>query len=167
MIWCCQDWEHCNQRRNFAFEKCKTLYMYQPNQPTSHPASQPTNQSVSQFVRLFIYFFIWRCTRDIFLEREVGLWLERWFMVRWVVRSLLLGGPIELFLFPASVQRLVYKGRSMYYPACGMMHIKEPLLLIGKSSLCGGSVFPLSLSEWYIRLTSYNRKQNVLSASLN
>ena len=27
----------------------------------------------------------------------------------------------------------------------GEMHIKEPLLLIGKSSLCGGSGFPLSL----------------------
>ena len=30
----------------------------------------------------------------------------------------------------------------------GMVHIKEPLLLIGKSSSCGGSKFPLSLSEW-------------------
>ena len=30
----------------------------------------------------------------------------------------------------------------------GMMHIKEPLLLIGISSPCGGSGFPLSLSEW-------------------
>ena len=29
-----------------------------------------------------------------------------------------------------------------------MMHIKEPLLLIGMSSLCGGSGFPLLLSEW-------------------
>ena len=29
-----------------------------------------------------------------------------------------------------------------------MMHIKEPLLLIEKSSLCGSSGFPLSLSEW-------------------
>ena len=37
------------------------------------------------------------------------------------------------------------KGRGMYYPVCGMMHIKESLLLIGKSSLCGGSGFPLSL----------------------
>ena len=57
----------------------------------------------------------------------------------------------------------------MYYPVCGMMHIKEPLLLIGKSSLCGGSGFPLSLSEWSftICLTPYNRKKNVLSASLN
>ena len=57
----------------------------------------------------------------------------------------------------------------MCYPVCGMMHIKEPLLLIGKSSLCGGSGFLLSLSEWSftICLTPYNRKQNVLSASLN
>ena len=30
----------------------------------------------------------------------------------------------------------------------GMVHIKEPLLLIGKSSPCGGSRFPLPLSEW-------------------
>ena len=57
----------------------------------------------------------------------------------------------------------------MSYPVCGMMHIKEPLLLIGKSSLCGGSGFPLSLSQWAftICLTPYNRKQNMLSASLN
>ena len=30
----------------------------------------------------------------------------------------------------------------------GMVHIKEPLLLIIKSSPCGGSGFPHSLSEW-------------------
>ena len=40
------------------------------------------------------------------------------------------------------------KGRGMCYPVCGMVHMKEPLLLMGKSSPCGGSVFPLSLSEW-------------------
>ena len=41
------------------------------------------------------------------------------------------------------------KGYGLCYPVCGMMHIKEPLLLIGKSSPCsGGSGFPLSLSEW-------------------
>ena len=57
----------------------------------------------------------------------------------------------------------------MCYPICGMMHIKEPLLLIGTGSQCGGSGFPLTLSEWSftISLTPYNRKQNVLSASLN
>ena len=30
----------------------------------------------------------------------------------------------------------------------GMVHIKESLLLIGKSSPCGGSGFPLSLFEY-------------------
>ena len=53
----------------------------------------------------------------------------------------------------------------MCYPVYGMVHIKEPLLLIGKSSLCGGSGFPFSLSECSLTicLTPYN----VLSASLN
>ena len=52
------------------------------------------------------------------------------------------------------------KRRGMCYPVCGMVHIKEPLLLIGKSSLCGGSGFPFSLSEWSLTicLTPYNRK---------
>ena len=40
------------------------------------------------------------------------------------------------------------------------MHIKEPLLLIGKSSSCDGSGFPPSLS-----LTPYNRVYNVLRVS--
>ena len=63
------------------------------------------------------------------------------------------GGPIELFLNPASV-------RGMCYPVCGMVHIKEPLLLIEKSSLCGGCGFPFSLSEWSLTicLMPYNRK---------
>ena len=38
------------------------------------------------------------------------------------------------------------KGCGMCYPVCGMVHIKGPLLLIGKSSPCGGRGFPLSLS---------------------
>ena len=33
------------------------------------------------------------------------------------------------------------KGRGISYPVCVMTHKKEPLLLIGKSSLCGGSGF--------------------------
>ena len=51
----------------------------------------------------------------------------------------------------------------MYYP------VLEPLLLIGKSSLCGSSAFPLLLSEWSftICLTSYNCTLYVLSGSLN
>ena len=52
------------------------------------------------------------------------------------------------------------KGRGMCYPVCGMVHIKEPLLLIDKSSLCGDSGFPFSLSEWSLTicLTPFNRR---------
>ena len=76
-------------------------------------------------------------------ERDVAPWQEHSLTVRWVVGYILHGGPIELFLVPANALRLGNKGRGMYYPVCGMMHIKEPLLLIGKSSPCGGSGFPL------------------------
>ena len=52
------------------------------------------------------------------------------------------------------------KGCGMCYPVCGMVHIKEPLLLIVKSSLCDGSGFPFSLSEWSLTicLKPYYRK---------
>ena len=48
----------------------------------------------------------------------------------------------------------------MYCPVCRMVHIKEPMLLINKSSLCGGSGFPFSLSEWSLTicLMPYNRR---------
>ena len=61
------------------------------------------------------------------------------------------------------------KGCCMCYPVCGMVYIKDPLLLIGKSCPCSGGIgFPLSLSEWSFTIcpTPYNRI-NVLSASLN
>ena len=44
-------------------------------------------------------------------------------------------------------------GSGMCYLVCGMVHIKEPLLLIGKSSLCGGSGFRFSLSEWSLTMS--------------
>ena len=65
--------------------------------------------------------------------------VERSLMVRWVVGS-------SYFSFQPVPHDWCKKGRGMCYYVCGMMHIKEPLLLIGKSSLCGGSRFPLSLS---------------------
>ena len=56
--------------------------------------------------------------------------------------------PLSYFLFQPVLHDWCNKGRGMCYLVCGMMHIKEPLLLIGKSSPCGGKGFPLSLSEW-------------------
>ena len=75
--------------------------------------------------------------------------VERSLMVRWVVGSILHGvDPLSYFSLQPVFHDWCNKGRGMCYPICGMVHIKEPLLLIGKSSLCGGSGFPLSLSEW-------------------
>ena len=52
--------------------------------------------------------------------------------------------PLSYYSFQPVLHDWCNKGCGMYYPVCVMMHIKEPLLLIGKSSLCGGSGFPLS-----------------------
>ena len=82
-------------------------------------------------------------------------------MVRWVVGSILHGVDLlSYFSFQSALQDWCDEGRGMCYPVCGMVHIKEPLLLIGKSSLCDGSGFPLSLSEWFFTIcpTPYNRK---------
>ena len=77
--------------------------------------------------------------------RDVAPWEERSVMVRWVVGSILHGAdPLSYFSFRPVLHDGCNKGRGVCYPVCGMMHIKEPLLLIGKSSPCGGSGFPLS-----------------------
>ena len=89
-------------------------------------------------------------------------------MVRWVAGSILHGGerdvapwcdgssdrsfmgwdPLSYFSFQPVLHDWCNKGRGMCYPVCGMVHIKD--LLIEKSSPCGGSGFPLSLSEWVL-----------------
>ena len=53
---------------------------------------------------------------------------------------------LSYFSFQPVLHDWYNKGRGMCYPVCGMMHIKEPLLVNGKSSLCVSSTFPLSLS---------------------
>ena len=80
---------------------------------------------------------------------------------------------IELFLVPAVLHNWCNKGCGMCYPVCGMVHIKEPLLLIRKSSLCSGSTgFPLLLCQYLNGPLPYVRRhitinKNVLSESLN
>ena len=46
------------------------------------------------------------------------------------------------FPFQPVVHNWFIKGRGMYCSVYGKVHIKDPLLLIEKSSLCGGSGFP-------------------------
>ena len=59
--------------------------------------------------------------------------VERSLMVRWVVGSILHGvDPLIYFSFQPVLHDWCNKGRGMCYPVCGMVHIKEPLLLIDK-----------------------------------
>ena len=51
--------------------------------------------------------------------------------------------PLSYFLFQPVLHDWFNKGCGMCHIVCGMMHIKEPLLLMGKSSPCGGTGFPL------------------------
>ena len=52
-------------------------------------------------------------------------------MVRWVVGSILHGvDPLSYFPFQPVLHDWCNKGHGMCYPVFGMMHIKEPLLLI-------------------------------------
>ena len=64
------------------------------------------------------------------------------------------------FSFPPVLHDWCNKGHGMCYPVSRMVHIKEPWLLIGKSSPCGGSGFLISLSEWSFTISPmpYNRK---------
>ena len=74
--------------------------------------------------------------------------VERSLMVRWVVGSILHGvDPLSYFSFQPVLHDWCNKGRGMCYPLSGMVDIKEPLLLIDKTCLCGGRGFPFSLSE--------------------
>ena len=76
--------------------------------------------------------------------------------------------PLSYFLFQPVLHDWCKIVCGICYPH--MVHIKEPLLLIGKSSSCSGaSGFPLLLSEQSFTIcpTPYNHKYNVLSASLN
>ena len=113
-----------------------------------------TDKGVSEWV---IYIYISVPIGGAGRSSEV----ERSLMVRWIVGSILHGvDPLSYFSFQPVLHDWCNKGRGMCYPVCGMVHIKEPLLLIDKSSLCGGSGFPFSLSEWSLTicLTPYNRR---------
>ena len=59
--------------------------------------------------------------------------VERPLVMRWVDGSMPHGEPIARFLVPDSAPRF-----GMCYPVSEMVHIKEPFLLIGKSSLRSG-----------------------------
>ena len=68
--------------------------------------------------------------------------------------------PLSYLSFQPMLHDWCNKGRGVCYPVCGMMHIKDRLLLIEKCSLCSGYIgFPLLLSEWSFTIypTPYDR----------
>ena len=74
------------------------------------------------------------------------------------------------FPFQPVIHNWSIKECGMCCPVCGKVHIKDPLWLIGKSSLCGDSGFPL---QKYVTMTiclmfsSWYENQWALEASLN
>ena len=83
--------------------------------------------------------------------------------------SVLFNDALNTFSYGYMASDLVQQ-RPWYVLFCqwGDAYKKGSLLLIGKRRSCGGSGFPLLLSEWSftICLMPYNLKYNVLSASL-
>ena len=78
---------------------------------------------------------------------------------------------LQFGLFP--FQPVVYDWsiKGMCYPVCGKVHIKDPLLVIGKRSLCGDSGFPLkkfvTMTIWLTSNSGWYENQSALEASLN
>ena len=54
--------------------------------------------------------------------------------------------PWSYFSFQPVLHDWCNNGRVMCYPACGMVHIKEPLLFEKSSPCSGGHAFPLTAS---------------------
>ena len=74
----------------------------------------------------------------------------------------------RIVLTTAFVKQLWKKCCGMCYSACGMVHIKDTLLLIRKSNQSSGSSgFPLSLPEWSFTIYLMQRTVNVLRVLLN
>ena len=71
------------------------------------------------------------CKRDPPLSSSE---IERPLMVPWVVKSIPHGGPIGYVSSQPVLHNLCNKRRGMCYPVCGMVHIKESLILIRRSS---------------------------------
>ena len=72
-------------------------------------------------------------------------------MVRWVVGSILHGvDPLSYFSLQPVLHDWCNKGRGMCYPVCGMVHIKEPLLLIVRMTHTTAFVTPV-MEHWLER----------------
>ena len=93
--------------------------------------------------------------------------VERTFVVRWLVGSIPHTEPTEISR-SSHCSTTAITGSGMCYSVYVMVHIKDILLLLGKSCpCCGGSGFPLSLSLTYYVRRYITVKYIMLNESLN
>ena len=109
---------------------------------------------IDVIMNIMLPIVFWNMTISVVLVS----WCSQWFITKdalawWELMKHSVPNPLSYFSFQPVLHDWCNKGRGMCYPLCGMMHIKEPLLLIDKSSLCGGSGFPFSLSEWSLTMS--------------
>ena len=108
--------------------------------------SSTTNRRIATDVGIYLIYTIYGKVYTLRLrERDVAHSIACPPLKRSVVGSILLSGPscsLGYFPFQPVVHNWFIKGRGMYCSVYGKVHIKDPLLLIEKSSLCGGSGFP-------------------------
>ena len=98
------------------------------------------------FFIVVLYFWFW-----ILVLLDLGFFWVVFFrgksVCSWCDRSSdrpFMVDTLSYFSFQPVFHDWYNKGRGMCYSVCGMMHIKESLMLIGKSSPCGGSGLPIS-----------------------
>ena len=83
---------------------------------------------INETVAVIIYRSLWLLIRS---GAGHSSEVEHSLMVRLVVGSILHGvDPLSYFSFQPVLHDWCNKGCGMCYPVCGMVHIKEPLLLI-------------------------------------
>ena len=103
------------------------------------------------YIYIYIYIYVCMC---VCVYIYIYIYIAEWDVaqsiacppLKWsVVGSILLSGPscsLGYFPFQPVVHNWFIIGRGMYCSVYGKVHIKDPLLLIEKSSLCGGCGFP-------------------------
>ena len=122
----------CTEDNNFCF----TFWTVDQSNATKKTVVKQGNFHDVLFIvsEISVKFFFLK------MEQDVALWYDgssdRNFMV----------DPFNYISFQPVLHDWCNKGCGICYLVYGMMHIKEPLLLIEKNSSCCSSGFPLSLS---------------------
>ena len=68
--------------------------------------------------------------------------VEYLLMVRMVINSILCGGPLNYFLFQPVLHNWYINGHDMCYHVCGIVLLKDPLLIGNNSPFSVGTGLP-------------------------